>query len=115
MELLLLGKYRTLVIRLYGDLDHHAAGEVREKVDRELQRTGAVNAAFDFSRVTFMDSSGIGVIMGRYKTTCALGGKVIIFGASEGVRRIIAMSGIDSLVTVSATLEDGIKEALCNV
>lgn len=115
MELLLLGKYRTLVVRIYGELDHHVAAGIRESVDRELQRTGAVNVAFDFTRVTFMDSSGIGVIMGRYKTTRALGGKVVIFGASENVRRIISMSGIDELVTVSADLEEGIKEALCNV
>lgn len=115
MELLLLGKYRILVVRIFGELDHHVAGGVRESVDRELARTGAINAAFDFENVTFMDSSGIGVIMGRYKVTRALGGNVIIYGASDSVKRIIAMSGIDSLVTVSDTLENGIKEAALNV
>ncbi len=115
MELLLLGKYRMLVARIFGELDHHSADSVREGVDRELGRTGALNAAFDFSHVTFMDSSGIGVIMGRYKTVKALGGKVIIYGASGDVKRIIAMSGIDSLVTVSDTLENGIKEAFSDV
>ncbi len=115
MEMYLSGQYRALVVKLYGDLDHHAAQEIRERVDREMGRTGSVNIAFDFSRVTFMDSSGIGVIMGRYKVCRALGGKVIIFGASEAVRRIIAMSGIENIVTVAGSLEQGMKEAAANV
>lgn len=115
MELLLSGKYRTLVVKIYGELDHHVAGNVRENVDRELSRTGAINVAFDFSGVTFMDSSGIGVIMGRYKVTKALGGRIIIYGASDAVRRIIAMSGIDDIVVMANSLEDGIKEAAANV
>jgi len=61
--------------------------------------------------VTFMDSSGIGVIMGRYKTVTALGGKVIIYGASDEVNRLIEMSGIKSIVTVADNLENGVKEA----
>lgn len=115
MELFLSGKYRTLVVKIYGELDHHVAGNVRESVDRELSRTGAVNIAFDFSGVTFMDSSGIGVIMGRYKVTKALGGRVIIYGASDAVKRIITMSGIDNIVVLSDSFEDGIKEAALNV
>ncbi len=115
MELFLSGKYRTLIVKVDGELDHHVSGNVREAVDREIARTGAVNVAFDFRGVTFMDSSGIGVIMGRYKVTKALGGRVILYGASESVRRIIAMSGIDSIVTVSDSLENGIKEAALDV
>ncbi|MGN0108173.1 MAG: anti-sigma factor antagonist [Hominilimicola sp.] len=115
MELFLSGKYRTLVVRIDGELDHHVAANVRENVDRELSRTGAVNVAFDFSAVTFMDSSGIGVIMGRCKITKALGGRVIIYGASDSVRRLITMSGINSIVVMADSLEDGIKEAVVNV
>ena len=47
MELYLSGKYRTLVVRLTGEIDHHAAAGIRECVDRELSRTGAVNVAFE--------------------------------------------------------------------
>lgn len=111
MELFLLGKYRILVVKLYGDLDHHAAENIKESVDRELVRKGVVNVGFDFSNVSFMDSSGIGVIMGRYKKVNALGGQVIIYGASDRVTSIIRMSGIDSIVTVADSLEKGIKEA----
>ena len=110
MELSIAGKYRTLVVKLSGDLDHHSAGKLREKIDRELERTGAVNVAFDFGRVSFMDSSGIGLIMGRYKVVHALGGKIVIYGLSENVRRIIEMSGIDKLVTTAKNLEYGLME-----
>lgn len=115
MELLISGKYRTLIARICGELDHHVAAEVRESIDRELARTGAVNVAFDFSGVTFMDSSGIGVIMGRYKAAKALGGRIIIYGASDSVKRIISMSGVGTIVTVSDSFEEGVKEALLNV
>lgn len=111
MELMLMGRYRLLIIKVIGDLDQHKAAMVRENADRELGRTGAVNVAFDFENVTFMDSSGIGVIMGRYKTVTALGGRVIIYRASDSVKRLIEMSGINSIVTVSDSLESGIKEA----
>ncbi len=110
MEIFIAGKYRTLVVKLSGDLDHHSAGKLREKIDRELERTGAVNVAFDFGRVSFMDSSGIGLIMGRYKVVHALGGKIVIYGLSENVRRIIEMSGIDKLVTTAKNLEYGLME-----
>ena len=110
MEISIAGKYRTLVVKLSGDLDHHSAGKLREKIDRELERTGAVNVAFDFGRVSFMDSSGIGLIMGRYKVVHALGGKIVIYGLSENVRRIIEMSGIDKLVTTAKYLEYGLME-----
>lgn len=110
MEISIAGKYRTLVVKLSGDLDHHSAGKLREKIDRELERTGAVNVAFDFGRVSFMDSSGIGLIMGRYKVVHALGGKIVIYGLSENVRRIIEMSGIDKLATTAKNLEYGLME-----
>lgn len=110
MELSLLGKYRMLVAKLNGELDHHIATSVREAIDHELERTSAIHIAFDFRNVSFMDSSGIGVIMGRYKKVHMLGGQVFIFGASDVVRRIIDMSGIREIVTVADTLEEGIAQ-----
>ena len=111
MKLSIAGKYRTLVAVLEGDIDHHSAENLRERIDREFSRTGAVNIAFDFSHVSFMDSSGIGLIMGRYKKVNALGGKVIIYGLSDGVRRIIDMSGVGGFVTTAKNLEYGLMEA----
>lgn len=106
MELNIIGKYRLLNVSLAGEVDHHAASGIRSAVDRELQRTGVKNLAFDFSKVTFMDSSGIGVIMGRYRIVKLLGGQVYIYGASAEIRRIIEMSGIQQIVTVGQTLDE---------
>ncbi len=115
MELFLSGKHHTLIVKIYGELDHHASVGIRESVDRELGRTGARNVAFDLSRVTFMDSSGIGVIMGRCKVTKSLGGRVIVYGASGDVKRIIEMSGIDAIARVADSVEDGMREVEANV
>ncbi|MCH5209425.1 MAG: anti-sigma factor antagonist [Oscillospiraceae bacterium] len=115
MELFLSGKHHTLIVRIYGELDHHAAIGIRESVDRELSRTGARNVAFDLSRVTFMDSSGIGVIMGRYKVTKALGGRVILYGANEDVKRLINMSGIGNIAVIADNEEAGMREVEANV
>lgn len=110
MELYISGKYKAIIAKIVGELDHHVASGVRESIDRELLRTGAVNLAFDFGRVSFMDSSGIGVIMGRYKIVTALGGKIVVAGASETVERIINMSGINELVVMAQSVEEGLKE-----
>ncbi len=110
MELIIYAKYRALVARLQGELDHHSAGLVREEIDRALERTGAVNIAFDFRHVTFMDSSGIGVLMGRYKKVTALGGRLAVFGASDTVRRIMRMSGLERFMVIADKLENCFEE-----
>lgn len=110
MEITLLSRYRLLVLHADGELDQRAADELRRTIERELRRTGAVNIAIDFERVTFMDSAGIGMIIGRYKTVSALGGRIIIYGASASVIRLLKMAGIEQLVIISPTLQDGITE-----
>ncbi len=115
MELYMVGKYKSLVAKIAGELDHHAAENVRDMIDRELQKTGAVNLIFDFSRTSFMDSSGIGVIMGRYKIVTALGGKIVISGASQTVERIIKMSGIGDIIKTVHTVEEAFEEVTENV
>jgi stage II sporulation protein AA (anti-sigma F factor antagonist) len=114
MELYIIGKYKALIVKIAGELDHHAAAGMREAIDRELQRTGAINLVFDFSRVRFMDSSGIGMIIGRYKIVKSLGGKVVIAGASENTERIIKMSGVTDLLIIAETVEAGLEEVAQN-
>lgn len=100
MEIELSGAQRLLTVRLDGELDHHTVNKVREMTENELRRTGAVNIAFDFTNVSFMDSSGIGVIMGRYKTVKSLGGRIVIFGMSREIERIIKMSGLERIAEI---------------
>ncbi|MCH5213294.1 MAG: anti-sigma factor antagonist [Oscillospiraceae bacterium] len=110
MELTLIAKSRMLVMRIYGEIDHHTAGEIRKRIEREIKRTGAVNIAFDFGRVTFMDSSGIGMILGRYKTVQALGGYIVIYDASEQIIRLLEMAGLKNMIILSDSLQHGINE-----
>lgn len=94
---------KCLIVTIEGELDHHTAASVRETIDKELFSGPAKNLIFDFEHLTFMDSSGIGVIIGRYKTVSAQGGKVIIACASPSVERILHLSGILKLTKVART------------
>jgi len=91
----------TLVVKLDGELDHHSASEVREKIDREINLRKINNLILDFDKVDFMDSSGIGVIAGRYKIIDSLGGKIMIIRANEQVDKILEISGLKKILEVN--------------
>ncbi len=97
-------KKDTLTVGLSGEIDHHVCDEIRTDIDREFARCGAVSLNFDFSSVTFMDSSGIGMILGRYKKVTAQGGRVKIRNAGSLVRQLLDMAGVFSLMEYE---EDG--------
>ena len=109
MEVKLLGEKRAVLANIGGELDHHIAAALREAIDSKIRCSNAVNVIFDFSNVGFMDSSGIGVIMGRYKTVKTLGGKVVIFGVNKQIERIGAMSGIDRIVETAKDLSNALN------
>lgn len=110
MEMTIIGKYRALVIKPDTELDQHTAEKIRTGADKLLKKTGLQNVVFDMRNVKFMDSSGIGVIMGRYRTVCAIGGNVAVFGMSPYVERIISMSGILDIVKVTKKMQDALEE-----
>ena len=88
----------TLIVELYGEIDHHGADKLRKNIDEEMQVYGTRNLIFDFTRVVFMDSSGIGVVLGRYKKVKALEGTVLIRNANRLVKQILDMSGVFTLM-----------------
>lgn len=108
MEVTYIPKHRLILVRVTGEIDHHSAESIRRVTEKEIRRTSAINIAFDFGLVTFMDSSGIGMIIGRYKTASSLGGSVIVFDANEQVMRLMDMSGLSRLVIISDTMQKGI-------
>ena len=89
---------RTMVVRLRDDLDHHNAMYIREMADEFMERYPINRIIFDFTGVEFMDSSGIGMIIGRYKKICYAGGTVYVRGVGKNVDRILDMSGLYKLV-----------------
>ena len=108
MNIELISEKRTLIVKLDTELDHHFASIIRKSVDSKIKGSNAVNVIFDFSNVDFMDSSGIGMLMGRFKITKILGGKVIVYGLKKQIERIIDMSGLDKIICVCDTYETAI-------
>lgn len=96
-------KEDTLVACLSGEIDHHVAAKLRGDIDEQLRIYAVKNLILDFSDVSFMDSSGIGVVLGRYKKLAADGGAVTIQNADRLIRQILDMSGIFSLMAYRET------------
>lgn len=90
----------TLTIRVPEEVDHCFADLVREPVDRLLQTEPINCLEFDFRDTRFMDSSGIGLLMGRYKLMKALKGTVRITNAGARIQRILMLSGIHKIISI---------------
>ncbi len=86
-----------VTVWLSGELDHHAARQLREQIDAAVSRTEAKLLRLDFSGVGFMDSSGIGLIMGRFRMMQARGGRLLVVGASERLLRVMKLAGLQKL------------------
>ena len=95
---------------LSGELDQYAAADLKSKIDVEIEASGKKNLIIDLSEVSFMDSSGIGLIIGRYKMLRPLGGSVAVCGANESVRRVIELSGLERLIPYYDTAEEAAKK-----
>lgn len=91
--------------KIKGDLDHHTAKFIRGEIDRELTEKRPKRLVIDFSGVTFMDSSGIGLIMGRYKLMQDLDGEVIIASPPNYIKKVIRLAGIDKLAPIAENLK----------
>jgi stage II sporulation protein AA (anti-sigma F factor antagonist) len=96
----------NLVISITGDIDQHNTEELRVKIDRAFERSHCKHIIFDFSAVSFMDSSGIGLLIGRYKTASAKGGTVAIAGMTNELKRIYNISGLKKIIKSFDTLEN---------
>ena len=89
-----------LTIYLPKDLDHHSAEEIKREADRLIERGHIRYVIFDFAGTEFCDSSGIGVIMGRYKKVCMIGGEVWAAHTSERIKKILKMSGAAKIMQI---------------
>lgn len=88
-----------LIVKISGELDCHTAAPVRERLDALIdQNPNIKRLRFDVSGLTFMDSSGIGVVIGRYKRMAGRGGTVCVKGADKRVDRIFEMSGLYQII-----------------
>lgn len=97
-----------LVIFVTDELDHHIVKELRGYSDRLIEEGKIKHIIFDFTGVGFMDSSGIGLIMGRYKKVMFLGGRAAVCNVGHTVNRIFTMSGLYQIIEKY----DNVEEAL---
>lgn len=89
-----------LMVKLPQEVDHYQAGYICQEADKYLLRDDVLNVVFDFEDTDFMDSSGVGIIMGRYKKVSLLGGRIYAINVGKQVRRILEISGMSRMVEV---------------
>ena len=82
------------------EIDECAASEMREEADMLIDNYQIRHLIFDFSNTEFMDSSGIGVIAGRYKKVSCFGGKVMAVHANRRIRKILLLSGLKDMIEI---------------
>ena len=100
---------QMLVIHLPGELDHHNCRNLKRDTDLLLAENYINRIVFDFTHTSFMDSSGIGVLLNRYKQMAASRGTVAYYGAGPQVRRILEMGGVSRLIKGYEDRESAIK------
>jgi len=88
----------NVIVRLAGELDHYCAQSVRRELDALIADRSVRWLVLDFSRLQFMDSSGIGVILGRYRQMRDRGGQVGVVNMNSHIARIFHMSGMDRVI-----------------
>lgn len=89
-----------LMIRMPTEIDHHKSVDISKRADRYILSKKVGNVVFDFERTTFMDSSGVGVILGRYRKIACFGGKVYAVHADSRIRRLLLLSGLEQIVEI---------------
>lgn len=98
MELQYEMERNVLIVKFNGELDHHVAKSIRTDLDETIIQNRAKNLIFDLKDMKFMDSSGIGVIIGRYKHISKLGGKVSVINVTNQIDKIFTISGLYNIV-----------------
>lgn len=103
MEVLYEVRGENLFIYLPEELDHHNAKMITEQSDWYIVSNKIKNIIFNFKRTNFMDSSGIGVIMGRYKLVKSRGGEITVTNINNSIDRILTISGLYKIVNKTVT------------
>ncbi|MEW8956913.1 anti-sigma F factor antagonist [Clostridium sp.] len=98
-----------LVVTLLGELDHHSSEEVRNKIDNNLDNEDIKKLILNFSGVTFMDSSGIGVVIGRYKKLHPKNGVVCVAEVNNRVKKVFELSGMYKIIAGFETVDEALN------
>lgn len=91
---------KALIVRLKGELDHHTAEAVKSRMEEAIGRGGTSHVIVNMKDLKFMDSSGLGVILGRYKQISGKGGRMVLCDVNPSVYRLFEMSGLFKILSV---------------
>jgi stage II sporulation protein AA (anti-sigma F factor antagonist) len=97
-----------LIAVAYGEIDHHTASKLRDVIDEAMTAFHCRHLILDMKRVSFMDSSGIGVVLGRYKKIKRKGGKLYVTGCSDYIEKILNMAGVFTVTEKKDTVDDAV-------
>ena len=100
MEEMYAVKDNCLLVMMPKEMDHHKADAIRMKIDEYLLDNKAQNVIFDFENTRFMDSSGSGLIVGRYKKVSCFGGKIVAMHVNARIQKILLMSGLKDMIEI---------------
>ncbi len=106
---------RAVVVKINEEIDHHACERIKSKIDLAIEFRKAKFLIFDFDGVNFMDSSGIGLIMGRYKLISKHGGETFVINLKPAVRKIFQMSGIFKILKEEKNTDSVIQKIKAEV
>ncbi len=101
METEFFEKDKLLIFKILDEIDDHSVKTIRRKADYDIEKYMPKKVIFDFENVTFMDSAGIGLIVGRYKFAKLLGAKIELTKLNQSVKKIFEMSGILKLIPIT--------------
>lgn len=105
MEMKYEQRTRALTVTLPAEIDHHSAGPIREEADMWIAKLRPETVVLDFSGVKFMDSSGIGLILGRYNKVAPIGGRVIVECADRRTLQLLRLAGVQKLVEIKSAAQ----------
>ncbi len=94
-------KDKLLIFEITEEIDHHTTEKIRRKMDNEIERYLPKKIIFDFNQVTFMDSAGIGMLIGRYKTIRMIGGVAELMNVKPSIRKIFEMCGVLKIIPIT--------------
>jgi stage II sporulation protein AA (anti-sigma F factor antagonist) len=110
VDVILLERNKNLIVKINGEIDQHNSEEIRERIDKAYERSRCRHMIFDFSGVAFMDSSGIGLLIGRYKKVSGRNGTVAIANMNRDLGRIYNISGLKKIIGSFESLDQAEKK-----
>ena len=108
MAVSIVAKGEAVTACLDGEIDHHTAANLRSEIDKAVDEHKPTLLVLDFKNVSFMDSSGIGLVMGRYKTISEVGGELAIINTSPQIGKVMKLAGMERLAKIG--MEEQLNE-----